>query len=54
MGELIVYKIRQRTEITHVIQKKKKTVGEVAQRSSCGGESTVYLRNDNVEVFVWA
>lgn len=24
MGELIVYKIRQRTEITHVIQKKKK------------------------------
>lgn len=33
---------------------KKKTVGEVAQRSSCGGESTVYLRNDNVEVFVWA
>ena len=53
MGELIVYKIRQRTEITRVIQKKK-TVGEVAQRSSCGGESTVYLRNDNVKVLVWA
>lgn len=37
----------QRTKITCVIPKKK-IVLKVAQISSCGGESTVYFRNDNV------
>lgn len=36
----------QRTKITCVILKK--IVVKVAQISSCGGESTVYFRNDNV------
>ena len=46
MGELmsIQWDIGQKSHVWF----RKKIVVEVVQRSSCGGESTVYLRNYNV------
>lgn len=47
MGELMSIQDGTKDK-NHMCDSEKKVVVKVAQISSCGGESTVYFRNDNV------